>query len=335
MQFKENSQQIGMVNEIIMKNVTIDDYLIKIYKSIPLNPQEMFNFLMRKLPSEKSKLNLSEKEREKNKKNHPDYKHLFDYIESIKTQNENYLLSIISIPQCQNNSTGLGNFFGKKMNNISKDLKIFPFGNTIVSNLSLASKRTIDHPTFILLALKGNKHLHDHYPSNPNPIDIHKNTVGYFLMENWCNTICKRYINYLQINGINSCVDTRFIELIKPNLDNEILEKKIDNNIDNVTIDNTNINFDNANINTNFDNANIDNINIELSKILENNKFIFENKYLHYQETINKLKGMIFYLLENKGIINNSIYEKFDINFLYDLFGKDYFLFLQQHDPLS
>jgi hypothetical protein len=74
---------------------------------------------------------------------------------------------------------------------------------------------------------------------------------------------------------------------------------------------------------------------LDESKILENNKFIFENKYLHYQETINKLKGMIFYLLENKGIINNSIYEKFDINFLYDLFGKDYFLFLQQHDPLS
>lgn len=325
MQSQEEVKESVVNNEIIMKNVTIDNYLIKIYKSIPLNPQEMLTFLIKKLPSDKGKLNLSEKEREKNKKNHPDYKHLFDYIESIKTQNENYLLSIISIPQCSNNSTGLGNFFGKKMNNISKDLKIFPFGHTIISNLSLASKRTIDHPTFILLSLKGNKYLHDQYPSNPNPIDINKNTVGYFLMENWCNTICKRYINYLQINGINSCIDTRFIELIKPNIDiknPEISEKQILNIdiIDNIdTIDSVN----NKN--------SIDNINLELEKILENNKFILESKYLDYQETINKLKSMIFYLLETKGTITNSIYNKFDITFLSEVFGKDYFLFLQ-HD---
>jgi hypothetical protein len=39
MQSEEEVKESVVNNEIIMKNVTIDNYLIKIYKSIPLNPQ--------------------------------------------------------------------------------------------------------------------------------------------------------------------------------------------------------------------------------------------------------------------------------------------------------
>ena len=309
------------MNEITKRYVIIDNFLIKIYKSIPLKPYDMYSFLIKKLPYEKT----NENDVNPNDKRHnPDFKHMFDYIDSIKNQNDNHLLAIISIPQCLNTSSSLGNFFGKKMNNITKDLKIFPFGNTIISNLSLASKRIANHPTFILLSLKGNKHLHDQHPSNPNPIDINKNTVGYFLMENWCNTICKRYINYLQINGINSCVDTRFVQSIQPQQpiqpptptqEPTQATQPIQSNID-IKIDLPELL------------ANIENINKEVEIVKENSKLIFEKKYLSYQETINKMKSLIFYILENKGVFDESVYSKFDINFLSEVFGKDFFLFL-------
>ncbi len=338
------------IKEIIKKDIIIDNYLITIYKSIPLKPSDMYSFLIKKLPVEKGKKIDNEKEREKYKRNHQDYKHIFDYVDSIKNQNDVHLLSIISIPQCPNDSTGLGNFFGKKMNNITKDLKIFPFGNTIISNLSLASKRVTDHPTFIILSLKGNKHINDQHPSNPNPIDINKNTVGYFLMENWCNTICKRYINYLQINGLHSCVDTKFVKFIESiDENNQNTDNNTNNNKGNNTDNNTNNNNDNNDNNTNDNNDNNDNNNkneIELKESnmedknlhidienmainFENTKFIFENKYLKYQEKINNLQAMIFHLIENKGILDYTIYNKFNITFLHELFGSDYYFFLE------
>jgi hypothetical protein len=347
----EQKEVKEIINEIIKKDVIIDNHLITIYKSIPLKPLDMYSFLIKKLPIEKDKKIDNDKEREKYKRNHQDYKHIFDYVESIKTQNDIHLLSIISIPECPNDSIGLGNFFGKKMNNITKDLKIFPFGNSIISNLSLASKRATDHPTFIILSLRGNKHLNDQHPSNPNPIDINKNTVGYFLMENWCNTICKRYINYLQINGLNSCVDTRFVKFIKPNNENETknetentkinqpenesenIEKKEyspdsdlkENNIIEKVMT-TGIKSDGNNVVSGSD---MGNINLQINKLFEKNTVIFENKYLKYQEQINSLKLMIFYLIENKGVLDYSIYNKFDISLLNELFGNDFYLYLE------
>ena len=167
---------------IINIKIEIDDIKFGVYKTKPMKPNDMNTFLLKYFPITPEK------------KFHIDFKHMFDYLESIKQYNNFYLLSLLYFPPCPEEVNVLGNFFGKKMNNISKDLKIFPFGNTILSHISLVSKRKTNHPTYILLSIKGNKNLHDNYPSNSNPNGI--NTIGGYVIDNWCNTIFKRYQNY-------------------------------------------------------------------------------------------------------------------------------------------
>jgi hypothetical protein len=343
-----------MDSVLVQKEINIEDKSFNIQKSVPLKPVEIYNFLIKYLPVEKDK------------RNHPDFKHIFDYIESIKQYNDYYLLSILSIPQCPLNTNGLGNFFGQKMNNITKDLKIFPFGNTVVSNISLVSKRTTNHKTIIVLSLKGNKKIHDPHPSNPHPINNSKNSVGYFLVDNWTNTVSKRYINYLYTYGLKYCVDETFLKSIPTNsiVNNAIvnihkskdkeLEKKIHhNNIDNIDTKYTKEINDTKDLkdlneikdecdednNAGNDNNNNNEINNTMKEIIENIETVtklinpaplyFDDKYYQYQQEIINLKSLVFYLINNKGTLKSDIYNIFSEELLKSVFGQYYMNFLQ------
>jgi hypothetical protein len=325
-----------MESFIIKKELNIEDKKFYIHKTIPLKPVEMYNFLIKYLPGSI----------EKDKKNHPDFKHIFDYVESIKQYNDSYLLSILKIPQCASNSNGLGNFFGQKMNNISKDLKIFPFGNIVMSNISLVSKRTTNHSTFIILSLKGTKNLHDPHPSNPYQIKNTNNSVGYYLVDNWTNTVSKRYINYLYTNGLNSCIDELFLKTIPitpSNTDATAATSQPDPTITtptqpdvtattptqpditttpttptqpDVTITNTDTTLQTIQYKI------MDDINIK------HNELVFDNKYYKYQDEIINLKKMIYYLIDNRGLLKDDIFYKFSPEILKNIFGNDYMIFL-------
>jgi hypothetical protein len=325
-----------MESFIIKKELNIEDKQFYIYKTIPLKPVEMYNFLIKYLPGSI----------EKDKKNHPDFKHIFDYVESIKQYNDSYLLSILKIPQCASNSNGLGNFFGQKMNNISKDLKIFPFGNIVISNISLVSKRTTNHSTFIILSLKGTKNLHDPHPSNPYQIKNTNNSVGYYLVDNWTNTVSKRYINYLYTNGLNSCIDELFLKTIPitpSNTDATATTSQPDPTITtptqpdvtattptqpditttpttptqpDVTITNTDTTLQTIQYKI------MDDINIK------HNELVFDNKYYKYQDEIINLKKMIYYLINNRGLLKDDIFYKFSPEILKNIFGENYMIFL-------
>lgn len=275
---------------LVQKEICIDNKSFLIKKSIPLKPIDMYSFLIKYMQIEK---------------NHLDFKHIFDYIESIKQFNEFYLLSILCIPQCPVNTNGLGNFFGHKMSNISKDLKIFPFGNVVVSHLSLVSKRTSNHNTLIILSLKGNKKLHDQHSSNTQQ----SNGVGYFIVDNWTNVVSKRYINYVYTNGLKNCVGDCFLNK-KQNINENNKEEELQN-MDTEGIKNEDIDK-----------------NTEEVKVIVNNQLNFDNKYFKYQEEIINLKALIFYLISNKGEIKSDINTLFNQEFLQKTFGIDYSLYL-------
>ena len=82
-----------------VKEVFIDDYKFNLYKTIPLNPVDMYNFLIKYLPitnqTKNSNDNNTDKENIIYKRNHPDFKHIFDYLESIKQYNDNYAATVI------------------------------------------------------------------------------------------------------------------------------------------------------------------------------------------------------------------------------------------------
>ncbi len=283
---------------LVQKEICIDNKNFLIKKSIPLKPVDMYNFLRKLLQIEKD---------------HPDFKHIFDYIESIKQYNEFYLLSILSIPQCPVNTNGLGNFFGNKMNNITKDLKIFPFGNVVVSHLSLVSKRTSNHNTIIILSLKGNKKFHEQHPSNTQQ----SNGVGYFIVDNWTNVVSKRYINYVYTNGLKNCVDNIF--LYKKQNKEESKNMNEEKNKE-----------ESKNMNEEKNKEDSKNINEEKNKeedsknIIEYKKLMFDDKYLKYQEEILELKKLIFYLISNKGELKSDVNICFNQDFLKQTFGADY-----------
>ena len=75
-----------MDKNILSKSLQIEGYNLNIYKTLPLKPNDMYPFLVRYLPTGNEK------------KMHPDFKHMFDYVESIKQYNNMYLLSIIYLP---------------------------------------------------------------------------------------------------------------------------------------------------------------------------------------------------------------------------------------------
>ena len=72
-----------MDKTILSKFIQIEGVNLKIYKSISLKPNDMCIFLNKYLPTGNDK------------KKHPDFKHMFDYVESIKPYNNTYLLSMI------------------------------------------------------------------------------------------------------------------------------------------------------------------------------------------------------------------------------------------------
>lgn len=295
---------------LVQKEICIDNKSFLIKKSIPLKPVDMYIFLRKSLQIEK---------------NHSDFKHIFDYLESIKQFNDYYLLSILSIPQCPANTNGLGNFFGHKMSNISKDLKIFPFGNVVVSHLSLVSKRTSNHNTLIILSLKGNKKLHDQHPSNAQQ----NNGVGYFIVDNWTNVVSKRYINYVYTNGLKNCVGDFFLNK-KQNINEHINEHITQHNKEYVA-ENINENNKEEEI-KNMDDEYIKNIDIDIKNDdndPEYHQLNFDNTYFKYQTEILDLKNLIFYLISNKGEIKSDINKLFNEDFLKKTFGNDYSFYLK------
>jgi superfamily II DNA or RNA helicase len=64
-----------MDKTILSKLIQIEGVNLKIYKSISLKPNDMYTFLTKYLPTGNDK------------KKHPDFKHMFDYVESIKPYN--------------------------------------------------------------------------------------------------------------------------------------------------------------------------------------------------------------------------------------------------------
>jgi hypothetical protein len=239
---------------IINKKIQVEGVEIGIYKTKPMRSTEMNTFLLNNFPISPEK------------KFHTDFKHIFDYLDSIKQYNNLYLLSLLYFPPCPEEENILGNFFGKKMNNISKDLKIFPFGNTIISHMSLVSKRKTNHPTYILLSIKGNKHINDYHPSNPNPIGL--NTIGGYIIDNWCNSIFKRYQSYLNINGLKTCIEKNFLNKLINNLS---LKNKSNNELDN-KMNNSTTNITNQEVNLNIDNKPI--CSNEIEEKIEEKKYI-------------------------------------------------------------
>lgn len=269
---------------LVQKEFQVDNQKIKLFKTLPLKPDKMYDFLSKYLSIGKFK------------PTHPDFKHIFDYIDSIKMNNNSYLLSLLSVPQSPSDTNGLGNFFGNKMINVSNDLQIFPFGNVIRSNLSLISKRSANHPIFIIISIKGNKNLNDPYPSNQNNI-----TIGSYIIDNWINTISKRYINYVNDIGFNMCVDIRFLKNIANNItnntihtiNNDIIEK---NNIENDITDNDILKNDTTE-------NNIIEKDIEENNIID--KDVKENNIIEKDVEENNIKNDK--LTDNSNIINTNI----------------------------
>ncbi len=331
-------------NILVQKEFQVDNQKIKLFKTLPLKPEEMYDFFSKYLSFGKFK------------PNHQDFKHIFDYIDSIKINNNSYLLSLLSIPQSPSDTNGLGNFFGNKINNISNDLQIFPFGNVIRANLSLISKRSCNHPIFIIVSIKGNKNLNDPFPSNQNNKDnLNKyNSIGNYIIDNWVNNISKRYINYVNEIGFNMCVDIRFLKNINNNhksndkidehIDkpiNEHIDEHIDEHINEDHIEEDHIedeHIDEDNIEE--DHIEEENINIENKseekisslKDIQNETYpiIINKNYCKYQEEIINLKKMIFYLINNNGKLYSNIYQEFSNDSLKLIFGNDFMSFIDK-----
>lgn len=233
-----------MNNFIINQGTQIGKFLIDLQYTIPLKPLDMYSFLIKYLD-----------------KTNVDFKHIFDYIDSIKQYNEYYLLSMIVLPGCEDSSNLLGNFFGQKMSNIIKSFRYYPFGNVRIGELSLVSKRSNPHPTYLLLSLRGTKDLHSSHPSSSKST---ASTIGGYLIENWVLEVLKKYCSYVNSNKIfeginynllpnlNICnnnyndLEAEKHKLVQENQELTIklkkLEKKIEliNNINNNDINNNN-----------------------------------------------------------------------------------------------
>ena len=338
---------------LVQKEFQVDNQKIRLFKTLPLKPEEMYDFFSKYISAGKYKIN------------HPDFKHIFDYIDSIKLNNNSYLLSLLSIPQSPSDTNGLGNFFGNKMINISNDLQIFPFGNVIRSNLSLISKRSANHPIFIIVSIKGNKNLNDPLPSNKNMDNLKYNSIGNYIIDNWINTITKRYITYVNDIGFNMCVDIRYLKNTNTQTHNNEDNNEHHNehhNEDHNEDHNNNINLDITNdtindtinddrdINNNEKSLNINNNTIlpilntkthnnhlvhndtdnKIEHKLENYQIILNKNYYKYQEEIINLKKMIFYLINNNGKMYSNIYYEFSNDFLKSVFGNDFLSFVNK-----
>jgi hypothetical protein len=300
-----------MDKHILTKQIQIEGVGINIYKTIPLKPNDMSTLLLKCLPNYIN-----------GKKNHPDFKHMFDYVESIKQNNNSYLLSLIYFPPCPSEENALGNFFGQKMNNISKDLKIFPFGNSILSHNSLVSKRTSCHYTYILVALKGNKHMHDNQPANPSE----DGTVGNYIVNNWCNSILKRYISYVNTYGINQCIDTDFLKKIE--------KKEVSQNVEPEPTPTPTPTLTETvtpqvvteqilpQITTEYIISQPDYNNLECFKNMQTS--IYNYTFSKYQSEILNLRKLVLYLINNKGVIYNDLINEFPNDFIISILGKDY-----------
>jgi len=197
-----------MEKYILCKKLEIDNHTINLYRTIPLYPEEMYNFMLRYLP-----LGITTINNNTIKRINPDFKHMIDYINSLNKKMKddiNYVLVLLYLPPCPEGNI-LGNFFGYQLNNINKDFNIFPFGNAVLSNISLVSKRNSNHSTYILLSVKGNKNLKEAHHSYSYTEGNQNISVGYFLAEKWANNVIKRYINYLYSNNIKTCIDNRYL----------------------------------------------------------------------------------------------------------------------------
>ena len=343
-----------MENKIFTKKIEIDGINFNIHKTIPQSPIEMSKFLIKYLKSTNPTI-------------HPDFKHMFDYVDSIIQYNSYYLLSLLYIPPCPLGTNSLGNFFGQKMNNVSKDLTIFPFGNTIISHNSLVSKRIAKHPAYILVSIKGNKSLHNTHPSCSN-----NKTIGNYIVDKWTNNILNRYENYIFTFGIQICIEEEYLKSLEKikQTKNDNLEIKTNQNeikieikeIDNLEMKTKqneieieikeieNPQTDNLEMKTNKNEIEIKEIENQQINILNiinelNNKenllhnintlninYInsIENNLIYnkYQNEIINLKRLIFYLIKNNGKLLNDIDKDFTEDFLKNIFGINFKNFL-------
>ena len=341
-----------MENKIFTKKIEIDGINFNIHKTIPQSPIDMSKFLIKYLKSTNPTI-------------HPDFKHMFDYVDSIIQYNSYYLLSLLYIPPCPLGTNSLGNFFGQKMSNVSKDLTIFPFGNTITSHNSLVSKRTGKHPAYILVAIKGNKLLHNTHPSCSN-----NKTIGNYIVDKWTNNILNRYENYIFTFGIQICIEEEYLKSLEKiketkNHNLEIKTNQIENKeIQIKEIENTQ--NDNLEIKSNEienqiqqnDNLEIKSNEIQIQKEIQNqpndilnilndlnnkenllnNINILNINYINsiennliyhkYQNEIINLKRLVFYLIKNNGKLLNDIDKDFTEDFLKNIFGINFKNFL-------
>ena len=288
-----------MENKIFTKKIEIDGINFNIHKTIPQSPIEMSKFLIKYLKSTNPTI-------------HPDFKHMFDYVDSIIQYNNYYLLSLLYIPPCPLGTNSLGNFFGQKMNNVSKDLTIFPFGNTIISHNSLVSKRTGKHPAYILVSIKGNKLLHNTHPSCSN-----NKTIGNYIVDKWTNNILNRYENYIFTFGIQICIEEEYLkslEKIKQTKNNnlEIKTNEIQNQIEIKKEQNNNLEIKTNEIQNQIENQKEQNDNLEIKSNeiqIENQKEQNDNLEIKLNEIQNQPNDILNILneLNNKENLLNNI----------------------------
>ena len=292
-----------MENKIFTKKIEIDGIHFNIHKTIPQSPIDMSKFLIKYLKATNPTI-------------HSDFKHMFDYVDSIIQYNSYYLLSLLYIPPCPLGTNSLGNFFGQKMSNVSKDLTIFPFGNTIISHNSLVSKRTGKHPAYILVAIKGNKLLHNRHPSCSN-----NRTIGNYIVDKWTNNILNRYENYIFTFGIQICIEEEYLKSLEKiketknnNLEIKIIKNQIENQIENQIQQNDNLEI------KIIENQIQENNNLEIkiieNQIQENNNLeikIIENQQNDILDILNELNNKEN-LLHNINTLNIKYINNININ---------------------
>jgi hypothetical protein len=192
--------------------------------------------------------------------------------------------------------------------------------------------------------LKGNKNLHNIHPSNPKPIKNNKNTVGYYLVDNWTNIVSRRYINYVETYGVELCVDTTKLSKQPENKTENQPENKTDNHTENKTENQIEIKkqmneskkfspekFLSVLINNTDSDKNSEKYSQKDNEIKIDNCMLnltFDYKYFKYQEEIINLKRLVFYMMNNKGIIKNDIFTQFSEEVIKSVFGDNYILFL-------
>jgi hypothetical protein len=173
---------------ILHQGTQIGSQIFDIQKTIPLHPKRMREFLNNMFPSEVL---------------HNDFKHIVDYLKSVENSTQlspiACFTSMLVLPGCQEKSKVLGNFFGQKMNNITKSLVTGPYKTAVKRHISLVSKRNYKHPVYLLVSIEGYMSLYNTHSA--------MKSIGNFVIHQWVHNIILNYSSYANSIGSDTCID--------------------------------------------------------------------------------------------------------------------------------